>query len=133
VVADDRTYALAVIRRSQVPLLISVIAVLGLAASASADVLVQAPPKVVSCVEAMQLGVWYQSFSGGPRWFSVSVYRPDGRRVFYRHGLATTTWKIFRYRPASDPGVPPGSSTYRVVYRIPGGNSRFPVRVECYE
>src|SRR5262245_41455681 len=90
---------LLAVSRWSLLLLIAVISALVLAAPASADVLVQAQPKDMGCAQAMRLGAWYQTYSGGPRWFYVSVYRPDGRRVFYRHGLATTTWRIFRYRP----------------------------------
>jgi hypothetical protein len=103
------------------------------AAAASADVLISMPQQFMGCAQAIRLGVWYQSYSGGPRWYSVSVFRPDGHRVFYRSGLATTTWRYFGYRPISDPDVPLGMSTYRVVYG--GGHTKtvFRVRVECGE
>jgi len=53
---------------------------------------------------------WYQSYSGGPRRYTINVYRPDGRRVFHRHGRATKHWQIWRVRAHK-------LGRYRVVYR----------------
>jgi hypothetical protein len=50
--------------------MLTALACCGLAAlpsSAAADVLVNAIyPSTVSCGQTVELGVWYQSFSGGP-------------------------------------------------------------------
>jgi len=63
---------------------------------ASADVLING---VVShrCVDhSFRVGVWYQSFSGGSRGYRVSVYAPNGSRIFFRHGKAPSShWRMW--------------------------------------
>jgi hypothetical protein len=101
---------------------------LGLPAAASAAVLISQPRERI-CIEGkakIEVGVWYQSYSGGPRWFSIELYNPRGKLVLYRKGLATTTWKIWGYDPPARPiyggrgatAYPVG--TYKTVYRVPG-------------
>jgi len=70
------------------------------APAASADVLIEATPSSVCLGNTFEVGVWYQKFSGGPRGYRISVFGPAGVRVFYRHGLATTTWQTWRVRAA---------------------------------
>jgi hypothetical protein len=109
-----------------VGLLVTALA-LGLAPSAHADVLVNAP-KARVCVNhgAIRTGVWYQTATGGPRWFHIRIYRKaTGALVFSRNGKATTTWKYFRY-------VPKRVGLFRIRYVVPGSTPAFLVRsVRC--
>lgn len=84
---------------------------------ASADVLVSSPDARVCRGHAIKVGVWYQSYSGGPRRYRIDVFNPGGRRIFHTHGRATTRWRYWRVR-ANRVG------RYRVVYR--GGSSKDP-------
>jgi hypothetical protein len=104
-------------------LLFSAVALVALVlpAAAAADVLISAP-KARICIEgksAIEFGVWYQSYSGGPRWFRIELYNPRGRLIGVRRGQATTTWKKWFYDPPAAPiygGT--GTSAYPVgVYR----------------
>jgi hypothetical protein len=88
----------------------------GLVTPASADVLVSAPRREVCRWQGFKVGVWYQSYSGGPRGYRISVYGPAGHRVFYRSGTATTTWRSWRLAPLR-------VGTYRTVYRPAVGAS----------
>jgi hypothetical protein len=65
------------------------------AAPASADVLLSAPLSRATSSACISIGVWYQAYSGGPRTVSVSLYRPDGRRVARRTIVATTHWRTY--------------------------------------
>lgn len=91
--------------------------------SASADVLVNAIyPETVSCGQNVELGVWYQSFSGGPTWARIYVENSRGVTVWHKNVTATTTWRFWHYRGRC-------GSHYTAVYKTPGGTSRFPFRV----
>jgi hypothetical protein len=94
--------------------------VLIFASVASADVLVHAVKRNAFCTDRIRVGVWYQAWSGGPRAYSISVYNPSRRRIFYRRGLASTTWRFFSFRPIALPGVRFGHGTYKTVYRNAG-------------
>jgi len=91
--------------------------------SASADVLVNAIyPETVSCGQSVELGVWYQSFSGGPTWAKIAVVNSHGVTVWHKSVNATTTWRYWHYRGRC-------GAHYTAVYKTPGGTSRFPFRV----
>src|SRR4051794_36908788 len=83
------------------------------AAPASADVLVDPPSKHLTTSGCIALGVWYQSYSGGPRTVRVSVYYRGGLKA-RRTLRATTRWGC---RAASAGSAPsdraPGSGTSR--------------------
>jgi hypothetical protein len=106
--------------------MLTAIACCGLAAlpsSAAADVLVNAIyPSTVSCGQTVELGVWYQSFSGGPAWAKIYVKNSRGITIWHRDVTATTTWRYWRYRGKC-------GAHYTAVYRTAGGTSRFPFRV----
>jgi hypothetical protein len=92
-------------------------------AAASADVLVNAiEPSTIACGGAIKTGVWYQSFSGGPRWAKIRIQDASGRSLWSRNVTATTSWRYFRYVPAC-------GRRYTVVYQTAGGTQRFGVRV----
>lgn len=102
--------------------LLTSLLVLALVGPARADVLVN-KPKGRACVRAViKTGVWYQAYSGGPRWFKVRILNPRDRVVFSTQGKATTRWRYFKFRPQR-------SGVFRVVYRVPGWVARFQTRV----
>lgn len=49
------------------------------APGASADVLISQPESRVCVGRPFTVGVWYQSYSGGPRRYRIDVYAPGGR------------------------------------------------------
>jgi len=97
----------------------SLFAVAGLvvaAPAATADVLVNTPRTRVCHHGSLKVGVWYQSFSGGPRQFRINVYGPSGRRVFHQQGRASARhWRFWRIRARR-------LGRYRTVYRGSTGN-----------
>lgn len=66
------------------------------APSASADVLISVPKSQVCAGNPFRVGVWYQSYSGGPRGYRIDVYGPLGKRIFHTEGKATTQWRYWR-------------------------------------
>lgn len=96
---------------------------LGLTApAADADVLVHGGPKVISCGQNVKTGVWYQSYSGGPRGAVVTIKSINGNVLRRLRVRATTTWRYFFYTPRC-------GRRYRVTYTIPGGRLDYTVRV----
>lgn len=92
------------------------------AAPARADVLVSALPRHVACGKDIRFGVWYQRYSGGPRWAKLSVRAADGRVVFRKRVRATTRWRYYRFHPRC-------GRTYRARYVVPGGKATYRVSV----
>ena len=64
--------------------------------NAAADVLVNQPPIAVCVGETFQVGVWYQSYSGGSRYFNVRVISPSGALLLDKTGRAGTSWTFWR-------------------------------------
>jgi hypothetical protein len=90
---------------------------------AGAAVLVNAIyPSTVSCGQTVQLGVWYQSSSGGPTWAKIYVKNSRGATVWHKDVSATTTWRYWHYRGQC-------GARYTAAYRTAGGTLRFPFRV----
>lgn len=103
--------------------MVAVLALAVLPALASGDVLVNAiEPTVVACGRAVNPGIWYQSFSGGPRWAHITIKNSRGQVVWRRNANATTTWRYWRFRGAC-------GSRYVVIYATAGGIGKFPFRV----
>ena len=102
-------------------------AVAGVAASASvaaADVLVNAPAPSVACGQSLTVGVWYQSYSGGPRWAHITVKTRAGRLAWSKNiSAATTTWRYWHLKPAC-------GTRYIVTYVTAAGPARFNVNVQ---
>lgn len=99
-------------------------AALAIPAIADADVLVNAiRPSDVACGTAVMPGVWYQSFSGGPRWAHMTIRTGGGKVAWRKNATATTTWRFWRFRGAC-------GTSYTLTYRVPGGTVRFPFRVK---
>ena len=91
------------------------------AASANADVLVNQPRPSVACGKSFTLGVWYQSFSGGPNWATITV-KAQGVTEFLLKTHATTQWHFWKFWGSC-------GRTYSVTYKVPGGTIRARVRV----
>jgi hypothetical protein len=72
-------------------------------------VLVNQPVSSVCVGKSFRVGVFYQRYSGGSRAYRVAVYNPQGRRILYRHGRASTTWKFWTIHPKL-------TGVYRTVY-----------------
>jgi hypothetical protein len=92
------------------------------AAPARADVLVNAPDPVIDCGEDIKTGVWYQSYSGGPRWATIAIKSIRGYTLWRKRVHATTTWRFWYYTPRC-------GRRYRVAYTTSGGSVSFKVRV----
>ena len=88
----------------------------GPASAASAVVLVNYDGGTIHVGQYMQVGVWYQQFSGGTRHYWVGVYNPSGRLVFTRTGSASNNHWTFWYIKATQTGH------YHTLYTT-GGHS----------
>jgi len=76
-------------------------AVAATAAPASAEVLINAMPDSIHLGQFMEVGVWYQQFSGGPSGYWAGVWSyPQHKWIFTRSGHATTAWKFWLVKPA---------------------------------
>jgi len=91
---------------------------------ARADVLVQRPSPSIACGASITTGVWYQSYSGGPRTATIDIFDAAGQRRFHRVVQATDEWRYFHYRA-------PCGSRYRVRYTTSKGPPTFTVRVRA--
>jgi hypothetical protein len=91
---------------------------IALPATASADVLID--PSHLSGV-CIVLGVWYQSFSGGPHTITAAVYKGSVRIA--RHELtATTSWRFHSL-------ACPAPGTYTVRLSGSGWHTSYPAHV----
>jgi hypothetical protein len=61
-------------------------------------VLINQPASKVCVGSRFTVGVWYQSFSGGPWAYRIAVYNPKGWLVFWKSGYATTAWQFWHIR-----------------------------------
>ncbi len=91
-------------------------------ASASAVVLVSAPPRVINCGNDIEMGVWYQAHSGGTRRIRLTVKSASGATLATRVVRATDEWESYWYSPRC-------GRRYRVVYTYRGDAVSHPVRV----
>lgn len=82
-------------------------------APAAADVLVENPDSHLSCGGRIKTGVWYQTFSGGPRTATIQILSVRKLVLSSRHARATTTWRYWYYHPRC-------GRTYYVRYLTPG-------------
>ena len=86
--------------------------------AASADVLIDTSHLSGPCIV---LGVWYQSYSGGPHTITATVYRSRTRITQHRL-TATTTW---RFHSLACPS--PGAYTVRLAWN--GRHTSYTARV----
>ena len=67
--------------------------------TASATVLVNQPAASVCEGHTFQVGVWYQSYSGGSRHYRVRVYNPRGVKILDKRGFASAvSWRFWTIR-----------------------------------
>jgi hypothetical protein len=91
--------------------------------TASADVLVSAlQPTTLKCGAPVDVGIWYQSFSGGPRWARITIRARSGQLVWRKEATARTTWRRWYVYTLCD-------QHYVLTYTTAGGTSRFPFYV----
>jgi hypothetical protein len=99
----------------------------GLAPPAKADVLINYVSPSISLGQSIDVGVWYQSFSGGPKGYWAGVWSVSARKwIFTRSGNASATagwdnWyvklpKRGKYHTVYDTPRHPGTGTIRTVY-----------------
>lgn len=104
---------------------VTLLTALVLPALAYGDVLVNAIERtVVACGRSVEPGIWYQSFSGGPRWAHITIKNGRGRIVWRRNATATSTWRYWHFRGAC-------GARYVLTYKTVGGDSKFPFRVRA--
>ena len=109
--------------RRLVPALVAAAALsLIAAAPALAVVLVNAPNPSVACGQPIKTGVWYQSFSGGPKTAKISIRSSTGKVLKSRSVVAGNSWHYWNY-------FMPCGHTYKVRYVTANGTSNFTVRV----
>jgi len=100
----------------------AIVAALVVSHPARAEVLVNAPPASVSCTGGIRVGVWYQSFSGGPKWARISIRSAAGKTVWRRSVSATSRWRYWRFGGTC-------GRRYSVIYDTHAGRTRFHVRI----
>ena len=73
------------------------------AGAAGADVLVNYDGETIALGQSLQLGVWYQSFSGGPGKYWEGVWSvPQHKWIFQHYGTATSQgWQFWYVKPAT--------------------------------
>jgi hypothetical protein len=94
--------------------------------AASADVLVQAVPRVLTCGAAIKVGIWAQSSTTGRRRVRIrAIDRRSGRVWWRRTARAPKSHWRFWYLP---PGLGGRCRSTTIVYRGAGWRLRFRVR-----
>ena len=78
--------------------------------AASADVITSRPPAKKCVGKKIRVGVWYQSYSGGPRGVRIRVVGPRGKTVLKKNVRAKTRWRYWGVK-LKRRGV------YRTIYR----------------
>jgi hypothetical protein len=76
-------------------------AVVASAAPASAEVLFNDDAGTIRPGQYVEVGVWYQQYSGGPSGYWAGVWSyPQHKWIFTSSGDATTSWKFWWVKPA---------------------------------
>ena len=110
-------------RRGRRISVIATVFALAIPAVADADVLVNAiEPATVACGKSVMPGIWYQSFSGGPRWARMTIKNSRGVIVWRKNATATTAWRYWHFRGTC-------GASYMLMYRTAGGTARFPFHI----
>jgi hypothetical protein len=95
------------------------------AVPASADVLVNYDGGTIHLGQSVQVGVWYQRFSGGGSGYWAGVWSvPAHRWIFIRSGHASASgWRMWLVKP-------PKRGEYHTVYNADGTRVTFYTKVE---
>jgi hypothetical protein len=90
-------------------------AMLAPATPAAADVLINDDSGTIHLGQSLQVGVWYQQFSGGPTGYWAGVWSvPAHRWIFTRSGHASASgWRMWSVKP-------PKRGEYHTVYNADG-------------
>jgi hypothetical protein len=90
-------------------------AMLAPATPASADVLINDDSGTIHLGQSLQVGVWYQQFSGGPTGYWAGVWSvPAHEWIFTRSGHASASgWRMWSVKP-------PKPGEYHTVYNADG-------------
>jgi hypothetical protein len=101
------------------------VAVLAPATPASAAVLVNYDGGTIQLGQSVQLGVWYQQFSGGPTGYWAGVWSvPAHKWIFTRSGHASASgWRMWLVKP-------PKRGEYHTVYDADGTRVTFYTKVK---
>jgi hypothetical protein len=99
-------------------------AVLAPATPASADVLVNYDGGTIHLGQSLQVGVWYQQFSGGPSGYWAGVWSvPAHKWIFTRSGHASASgWRMWLVKP-------PERGEYHTIYNVDGARLTFSTTV----
>ena len=91
--------------------------------AASSDILISAVPSNVCLGSSFKVGVMYRAWAGGTNHYSIEIYNPSHRLVFYRVGKALNLkWKEWRITPAT-------SGRYKTIYSGPNFSQRYTTMV----
>jgi hypothetical protein len=99
-------------------------AMLAPATPASAAVLVNYDGGTIRLGQSLQVGVWYQQFSGGPSGYWAGVWSvPAHKWIFTRSGYASASgWRMWLVKPSE-------RGEYHTVYNVDGSRLTFYTRV----
>ena len=94
------------------------------AGAASAEVLVNYDGGTIHLGQSLQVGVWYQSFSGGPGNYWEGVWSvPQHTWIFQHYGTATSKgWQFWYVKPAK-------RGQYHTVYVTDGHRVTFYTKI----
>ncbi len=100
-------------------------AVLAPATPASAVVLVNYDGGTIHLGQSLQVGVWYQQFSGGPTGYWAGVWSVSAHKwIFTRSGHASASgWRTWSVKP-------PKRGEYHTVYNTDGTRVTFYTKVK---
>jgi hypothetical protein len=95
------------------------------AGAARADVLVNYDGGTIHLGQSLQVGVWYQSFSGGPRKYWEGVWSvPQRKWIFQHYGTASSNgWQYWYVKPSK-------RGEYHTVYVADGVRVTFYTKVK---
>lgn len=95
------------------------------AGAARADVLVNYDGGTIQLGQSLQLGVWYQSFSGGPSGYWEGVWSvPQHKWIFEHYGTASSGgWHFWYVKPSK-------RGEYHTVYVTDGHRSTLYTKVK---
>ena len=99
--------------------------VLAPAPPASAVVLVNYDGGTIHLGQSLQVGVWYQQFSGGPNGYWAGVWSVSAHKwIFTRSGHASVSgWRMWSVKP-------PKRGEYHTVYNADGTRVTFYTKVK---
>ena len=106
--------------------LLALVALLAIAPTASADVLISAIPKRLVCGDAINAGIWAQPGTTGNRWVRMKAVDLATGKVWWRKTAKAVTrrWRDW-YLPS---GMDGQCQPTKFVYVVNGQKARFRIR-----